>query len=241
MINAVAIIRVSEQGMTHPFICKGEDGNVYYCKGNHTGIKALRCEWMCANIAKILGLPIPDFTIMEVSLDLFDAWQNARRDCIDQFVTQENNFVFASKKIRNVNDVQDANGLQKFLNRAEMARILMFDKLIRNVDRADFNSNILITNGESERVCYIIDHNMAFDPDFEIKEFMSCHVLRDYYSGIDDATKNDFLQRVRDLVTTSFLDDMWNRMPEVWQDGIYDDVAVTLDNIKEAIKEGVEV
>ena len=60
-IDIIEIIGRSTQGVTLPFICRGHDGSLYYVKGNRAGRRALICEWIAGQVAKSLGLPIPDF------------------------------------------------------------------------------------------------------------------------------------------------------------------------------------
>ena len=41
-------------------------GRVRWCKGNHTGLRSVISEWICARLARQLGLPVPDFSIMKL-------------------------------------------------------------------------------------------------------------------------------------------------------------------------------
>lgn len=65
-MRIVEILRRSEQGATQPFICRGEDGYLYYVKGRHAGYEALCREWVAAELARRFGLPIAPFVIAEV-------------------------------------------------------------------------------------------------------------------------------------------------------------------------------
>ena len=51
----------STQGITRPFICRGDDGWLYFVKGNGAGRSSLICEWIAGHLGMRLGLPIPDF------------------------------------------------------------------------------------------------------------------------------------------------------------------------------------
>ena len=70
MKEIVQIIRKSEQGMSSPFFCGADDDQYYWCKGVLSGMTSLRAEWICANLAKSFGLPIPHFEIMHVQYKL---------------------------------------------------------------------------------------------------------------------------------------------------------------------------
>jgi hypothetical protein len=54
------IIDRSEQGVTRPFICRCDDGNIYYVKGAYAGRPALIAEWPCGRIAREMDLTIPE-------------------------------------------------------------------------------------------------------------------------------------------------------------------------------------
>jgi hypothetical protein len=60
-VNIVEIISRSTQGITRPFLCRGDDGWLYYVKGHGAGRQALIAEWVAGQLGKRLGLPIPDF------------------------------------------------------------------------------------------------------------------------------------------------------------------------------------
>ena len=44
-ITITEVIGRSEQGMTRPFLCEGDDWMTYYVKGSYAGKNSLCCEW----------------------------------------------------------------------------------------------------------------------------------------------------------------------------------------------------
>lgn len=56
----------SPQGTTEPFICRGDDGEIYYVKGAGAGRRSLICEWVAAHLATAFGLPIAGYALAEV-------------------------------------------------------------------------------------------------------------------------------------------------------------------------------
>ena len=80
-VNIVEIISRSTQGITRPFVCRGDDGWLYYVKGHGAGRQALIAEWIAGNLGKRLGLPIPDFK-QAVMPDNLARW-SAREDIAD--------------------------------------------------------------------------------------------------------------------------------------------------------------
>ena len=72
MVQIVEIMGRSEQGITHPFICRGDDDNTYFVKGSGAGRRSLVCEWIAGHLAVALGLPIAPFKIVEVPVELVE-------------------------------------------------------------------------------------------------------------------------------------------------------------------------
>ena len=207
------ILRVSEQGVSRPFVCEDETGDVRWCKGNHTGIRAVICEWVGARIAARLELPVPEPAILKVDIGSFRNWCDKRGDSVPQLVTETNPYVFGSLNVENVKDVFYPETELSHVDPELLARIYMFDELVHNTDRTDANSNLLV-NGSA----YIIDHNNAFDPAFVPDVFASEHILRRFYEAGDDAVKSEFRGRIRERITAAFIDEVWSEMPSEWTD-----------------------
>lgn len=228
MKQIAKIIRVSDQGVSHPFFCQGWDDAYWWCKGHLSGEQTQRHEWICAHLARLLALPVPDFEIMEVPVSLFELWKSFHRDCKDIFVTHANPFVFASC---NVSDCQDLSVNSPFLTKGDynlQARIFVFDQLIRNTDRTDGNSNVLVDPSGS--VIHLIDHNSAFDPAYDEKSFLENHVFRSAYLALSPEERFKLAEDIHHTISTFDLDAIWNEMPEAWTDEI--ETGLTLDNVR---------
>jgi len=61
MIQIIEIIRRSDQGVTRPFLCRAEDGAIYFVKGRHAGHRSLICELLGGLLTENLRLPIAPF------------------------------------------------------------------------------------------------------------------------------------------------------------------------------------
>ena len=72
-LKVVEIIGRSEQGFTKPYICRCDDGEVYFVKGRSATRRGLINEWLCANLAEAFGLPIAPFALAEVPQELIEA------------------------------------------------------------------------------------------------------------------------------------------------------------------------
>ena len=98
-INIREIISRSNQGITRPFVCRGDDGHLYYVKGACAGRKALISEWLAGHIGKRLGLPIPEFDLAEIPESLIAG--SAREDISDLGA----GIGFASRAVENADEL----------------------------------------------------------------------------------------------------------------------------------------
>ena len=213
MEKIISIRKISEQGVSRPYLCTDEGNRVRWCKGNHTGLRSIISEWVCARLARRIGLPIPNFAIMKLDLSLFREWRTYQNVPVPEIVTETNPFVFASLNVENCKDVLDPETDLKHIDRTLLAKIYFFDKWIHNTDRTDGNSNLLV-NGN----VYIIDHNNAFDPCFSESSFAADHILRDFGNAIPAWEKDTFMRFCTELARGPFLEEIWSELPEEWTD-----------------------
>ena len=204
-------------------------GRVRWCKGSHTGLRSVISEWICARLARQLGLPVPDFSIMKLNLELFTDWRRDR-GTVPEIVTESNQYVFASLNVEDCKDVLRPSSELAHIDGTLLAKIYLFDRIIRNTDRTDYNSNLLV-NGK----VYIIDHNNAFDPAFSEEAFSGEHILRGYRDLISDEEKADFVRSAAELCGGTFIDEVWSEMPEEWTDA--GSVVLPLSSIRKSLLE----
>lgn len=228
MMRVVQIVRVSEQGYSHPYQCYDEEGVLRWCKGNHTGLRSLISEWVCARVARAIGLPVPACDILRLEPWQFDEWRRQKGVDLPVLVTEGNPFVFASTHVENAKDVMDVERDLRVDNPELLAKIFLFDECIRNADRTDCNSNLLSNAG-----VHVIDHNNAFDPTFEPKAFAHSHILRRFREEAAAETLQAFERQLGEVVTERFLDEAWSEMPDAWTDMGGD--VLPLDAIKDVL------
>jgi hypothetical protein len=170
-IEIVEIIGRSEQGVTKPFICRGEDGHVYFVKGRGAGMRSLICEWIAGQIGRRLGLPIAPFEIVVVSQELLSI---AMRDDLAELGAGK---AFGSRK---VSVVELSTTHVEYVPAETQRDVLAFDWWVRNGDRSlgetGRNPN-LFWDVENEGLV-VIDHNQAFDPTFSPQDFVDLHAFR---------------------------------------------------------------
>jgi hypothetical protein len=171
MIQIVEVIGRSSQGVTRPFVCRGNDDEIYYVKGSGAGRRSQICEWIAGRLGESLGLHIPAFAIVEVPWELGDL--GGMPDLADlgtgpAFGSRRHSLIELPHSA--VDDVPP-----------EVQRdVLIFDWWIHNEDRtltaAGGNPNLFWDPAEGALL--VLDHNQAFDPDFDPANFQRLHAFK---------------------------------------------------------------
>ncbi|MEZ5493685.1 MAG: HipA family kinase [Pseudomonadales bacterium] len=165
IIQIEEIIRPAEQGLTKPFLCRAEDGYRYYVKGR-SATRAGQChEWLCAHLGRALGLPIPEFSLVEVPAELL-------AEAPTYFQPLGAGVAFASRECAAAQWLEPSLAVN--IPQALRRDVAVFDWWIRNEDRNAGNPNLLLN---TERELVVIDHNKAFDADFNAQDFLSQHLF----------------------------------------------------------------
>lgn len=181
------ILGRSKQGITEPFICRGDDGAIYFVKGKGAGRRSQICEWVAAQLATEFGLPIAEYALAEVPLELIEA------DVFPNIRELGSGIAFASRELSHP---QELTAITRDLVPEGLARdVLVFDWWLHNEDRhlteLGGNPNLLWDMQSLELV--VIDHNQAFDRDFNPVNFLQSHV----FSSQWNAVFGDHLERER--------------------------------------------
>lgn len=156
--------------MTKPFICRGDDGAVYFVKGADAGRRSLLCEWIAGNLCLHLGLPIAPFEIVHVpeALLAFDTGELRDLGAGPAFGSRE----------RQITELTFA-AIMDNIRESLQQDVLLFDWWVRNGDRmlseVGGNPNLFLEPGTGELI--VIDHNQAFDDSLEKNDFLESHVF----------------------------------------------------------------
>ena len=212
----------AKQGVTEPFICRGDDGMIYFVKGRGAGRRSQICEWVAAQLATAVGLPIAEYALAEVPEELVDA--QAFPD-IQQLGA---GVVFASRELPHP---QELTATTRDLVPANTATdILVFDWWLHNEDRhlteRGGNPNLLWDMQGEELV--VIDHNQAFDRDFDPSNFLESHVFASYWNRIFSDHLERERYRTRLKAVLSKLPAIRATIPDSWwyvDDGVRADVS----------------
>jgi hypothetical protein len=110
-----------------------------------------------------------------------------------------------------------------------LSRILLFDRWIRNSDRAltvmGGNPNLLWQHNPGRIV--IFDHDNAFEETFEHDNFWKLHALRAHRGAWQPDQRKDMSQWL--AVGADSLSRLWDELPEEWLTDSYGDPRCTLD------------
>lgn len=199
------IMRPAEQGMSRPYLCRGVDGNLYFVKGLNTTRESQVHEWVCGHLGKAFGLPIPDFELVEIDKMLL-------REVQPEWQEIGSGLAFGSREVRGGAWFELANIPSVPLELRQ--DVLVFDYWIQNLDRTDFNTNLLWKEMGHELA--VIDHNLAFDREFSPEEFLSGHLFRDHWTEI---TGDLFIRSIYDQRLAQALvifQDVLASVPQEW-------------------------
>jgi hypothetical protein len=152
-VAACRYVTPLREGGSLPAIMEGDDLGTYVIKfrGAGQGEKVLVAELVCGELARLLGLPVPEIVLMELdpvlgrnepdyeirSLIKASAGLNLALDYLPGSITYDPAVVAPDPELA--------------------ARIVWFDALITNIDRTPRNSNMLLWH----KKIHLIDHGAA--------------------------------------------------------------------------------
>lgn len=205
----VEITDRSTDGRTMPFKCRGDDGRLYYVKGRSATHESLICEWMAGHLAARMGLNLPRLAIATAPAGLVRLHPEGR-----ELGTGP---VFASRAVEGLSWITYASKLRVPL---PMRRdILVFDWWVHNADRTltetGGNPNLLF-NAESGDLV-VIDHNLAFDAEFDETTFFQTHIFGDEWNLLcqDLVEMANYQARLSEVLADSW-DITWASVPSEW-------------------------
>src|SRR4051812_37481923 len=205
------------EGGSLPGLVEADDDGLYVVKfrGAGQGPRALVAEWLAGELARTIGLPVPDL----VGVEIDPALGNAEPD------EEIHDLVGASGGLNLGMDFLP--GALTFNPAAATAReaidpgfaadVIWFDALVTNPDRSAQNPNMLIWHGRP----WLIDHGAALyihhtwrDPDEHARrpfERIGQHVLLPYASSIAEADA-----RNANRLDAALIEDIVAAIPDAW-------------------------
>ncbi len=153
-IQATRYIKPLREGGSLPAIAEADDGQLYVIKflGAGQGAKALIAELVAGEIARWLGLPVPEIALVELDQNFGRNEPNPEiRDLLQASVG-------TNLAMRYLSNAVTFNALLKPPPETELAStIVWFDAYVTNVDRTPRNVNMLICQNQ----LWLIDHGAS--------------------------------------------------------------------------------
>ena len=217
--TAVRYVTPLREGGSLPAVMEADDLGTYVVKfrGAGQGRKVLVAEVICAELARALGLPIPDLVTVDVDPVLAMAEPDQE---VQELLRASAGLNLGMDYLPGALDLDAACAPGAGPVDSELAgRILWFDALVGNVDRSWRNPNLLCWHGRP----YLIDHGAALtfhhhwpgaaasaDRAYDVRD----HVMLRY---VPDVTAAD--AALAPLVTTAVLRKAVDQVPAEWLDG----------------------
>lgn len=207
-LNITEIGRRTKQGATAPFMCIAEDDNHYFIKGKSASLYERISEWMGAFLGKAFGLPIPDFTLVQVPENLLKLHGEEALSDLGKEPA------FASKRISSSHELR--YDLIKNIDETLQQDIFLFDAWVRNGDRSltenGGNPNLLWSN----KKLYVIDHNLIFDREFTMESFLLTHAFHQQRPAIlqNPLKQQHYEAKMKQALNT--WSKAWDALPEEW-------------------------
>lgn len=129
--------------------------NLAHTRGNYRGT-SLACELICSMIGREIGLPVPDYYVVELSGDFVNGLPP--KNNVIKLFAKNKKYIFGTPKLSSFDDWPtnhisvNGNILRQF------KKTICFDGAVMNGDRRQGNPNILWDGGGSVR---LIDHALA--------------------------------------------------------------------------------
>lgn len=198
----------ARQGVTRPFLCRGENGLLYFAKGIGAGRRSQICEWVAAQLATAFDLPIASYALLDVPEELLTFLPEGRE--------LGAGIVFGSCQLPHT---QELNIRTKHSVSSELARrVLLFDWWIHNEDRhltnRGGNPNLLWDNKTAE--LRVIDHNQAFDRHFDAKQFLQSHVFATYWNSVSSDLLLRQMYKEKMCAIFGKIEEIKASIPEAW-------------------------
>jgi hypothetical protein len=209
VVQIVEVLGRAAQGITQPFICRGEDDQLYFVKGRHAGRRSLVAEWLGSAMAEAFGLPVAPFRIAEVAVELIDVGP-------PYFGELGAGYAFASRAVPNA--LEMSWSLLGNVDPELQLDVIVFDWWVRNQDRmlteVGGNPNLLWEPAASRML--VIDQNQAFDPVFDKSTFLELHAFSRIWHQVyeDFVTRQVYEMRMQNALEQ--FEAACDKMPDSW-------------------------
>ena len=219
-VTATEYVMPLREGGSLPAIVEGDDDGTYVAKfrGAGQGVKALIAELLSGELARALGMPVPEI----VFVDLDERIAKTERDPEIQELLQKSVGLNLALDYLPGSITFDPSVDAAIENRSRNAsEIVWFDALVTNVDRTAKNTNLLVWH----RKLWMIDHGATLIFHHNWNGFLERsrnpfaqidgHVLLRWASEIGEADA-----RLAPVLTRDLIERVAGWIPDAWlEDG----------------------
>ena len=228
-VNVVQYINPLREGGSLPAIVKADDDFLYVLKfrGAGQGKKALIAEFIGGEIARAIGLNVPELVFMNLD-DSFSKMESDEeiQDLLKFSVGLNMGLHFLSSAIT-------YDPVASTVDSDTASKVVLLDSIISNIDRTAKNTNLLNWNKE----LWLIDHGASFYfhhnwdtwQDHLTRTFplVKTHVLLNQANDLAKAAED-----IKQQLTKDKLEDVVSNIPEDWL--IDDSVSISTDEMRQA-------
>ncbi len=214
-VRATRYVTAFREGGSLPGLVEADDDGMYVVKfrGAGQGPRVLVAEWLAGEIARALGLDVPDIVAVELAKAIGDPEPDPEiHDLLVGSAGRNLGLDFLPGSLT-FNPAVD-----RIVDADWAANVVWLDGLVTNPDRSPKNPNLLTWGGR----VWLIDHGAALyihhtwrDPDAHARrphaERLADHVLLPVASSIAAADA-----RLTPLVTAGLLEDLVAAIPDDW-------------------------
>ncbi|MFT4804058.1 MAG: hypothetical protein ACJAZK_000410 [Psychroserpens sp.] len=212
-VNVVQYINPLREGGSLPAIVKADDGFLYVLKfrGAGQGKKALIAELLGGELARALGLKIPELVFM----NLDDSFSKTEPDEEIQDLLKFS--VGLNLGLHFLSNAITFDPLAYTVDPLTASKVVLLDSIISNIDRTAKNTNLLHWNKElwiiDNGASFYFHHNWDTWENHLTRSFplIKDHVLLKSASHLKEAS-----QEITDLLSQVIIEDIISKIPEDW-------------------------
>jgi hypothetical protein len=230
VVRATRYVTAFREGGSLPGLVEADDDGLYVVKfrGAGQGPRVLVAEWIAGEIARALGLLVPELVAVDLPSGIADSEPDQEiHDLLEASVGRNIGLDFLPGSLTYSPTIGPAP------NPEWAASVVWLDALVTNPDRSAKNPNMLVWHGRT----WLIDHGASLfihhawrDPDAHARrsfgERIGDHVLLPFASSIPAADA-----RLAPLVTGELLESLVRAIPDDWlaRDAVIGDAVAQRD------------
>jgi|TARA_B110000238_G_C16141123_1_gene446367 hypothetical protein len=212
-VNVIQYVQPLREGGSLPAIVKADDGFLYVLKfrGAGQGKKALISEFIGGELARAIGLKVPELVFMNLD-DSFSKTEPDEeiQDLLKFSVGLNLGLHFLSSAITYDPLVSEVDALTA-------SKVVLLDSLISNIDRTAKNTNLLNWNKElwiiDNGACLYFHHNWETWENHLTRTFplIKDHVLLPKATSLQKAS-----DEIKQIIHSTVISEIVSKVPEDW-------------------------